>query len=207
MTALQRVNQRHRVNQAAARSIDQDHARLHLRKRLGIDHVMVIPGCRAVQRNDIAFPVNCFQIRHFTQLCRSLTGIAVIAKQPAAKAGQMPEHRLADPAHADHANDHLRKFTPTLARQRIILQPRTIEHIREFPAAHEHQHDGVIRHRLRRIHDARHAKPQPSGSVHVDMFRADGSGENIAHALRSQRREQRVVHIRHDDADGVAAGS
>ena len=53
MTGIERGAQRLLVDQPAARAIDDAHALLHRRERLGVDDVLGLVGQRRVQRDEI----------------------------------------------------------------------------------------------------------------------------------------------------------
>ena len=104
LSALQGIDERRRVDQLSPSRIHDENPLPHLREGIGIQKVIILRGRVRVQCNRTALLVQLIQ----GDILRVLPGFfiltGIVAQDPAAEAGQMSDHRRADPPGPDDAD-------------------------------------------------------------------------------------------------------
>ena len=147
---------------------------------------MVLLGGIGVQGDDIAFSQQGLQRHILRDLLHVLVRVQVVGQQAAAKAGQVLQHGAADAPGADDAHRAARDIPADLALQRVVLGFAALEDVARLAQAHQHEHDGKVRHAVGRVVHIGHLHAQGPGRLAVHMVVADGAA---ADGLDPQRME------------------
>eukprot|EP01022_Parablepharisma_sp_SALTPOND_P029698 TRINITY_DN743_c1_g4_i1.p1 TRINITY_DN743_c1_g4~~TRINITY_DN743_c1_g4_i1.p1 ORF type:complete len:1335 (-),score=475.41 TRINITY_DN743_c1_g4_i1:5534-9538(-) len=141
----QRSDQGLLVDEAAARGIDQDGAILHARQRGGIDHVAVLGGQRAMQREHVGAGEERLQVGQL-HAGRGFLGKRIVRQHLHAQRHRRSRHAATDGAKADQAEG------AALQLQALVggLVPVALAHARiqahHVLGAGHHQRPGVLGH-------------------------------------------------------------
>ena len=158
-----------------------------------------------MQGNNVAFLIKSVQIHVLCVFCHFLGRIQIKRKQPAAKAFQMLQHGAADFAGTDNSHGGIGNFHADFTGQCIILHIRAHHNGFHFPAAHQHQHDGVIGYTVGRIGGIANGNTQFARCPSVHMVKTNGTGGNAFYAAFLPDSQNFFVHRGGNNADGIVA--
>ena len=127
----------------------------------------------------------------------------IIGQHFAAESTQMPYHGAADLTCPHHPHGAMADILSHFSLQAVILYQRTVHDMGHIAAAHEHQHDGVIRHSLRLIADMTYAHAQFFRLFQIYMVKPDGTGGHIPHAHIMKTLQHIGPHVTGGTTDGV----
>ena len=140
------------IQQSAATGVDQHDAVLHSGDRGATNHMFVFRRERAMQRNDVRLR------EQFVQLdvphAERPTGRIwkwIERQSRATESGENLRHHGPNLSRADHADRFSVHVEPDQAVEREITFAHSIIGAMQFPVERQHESDGVLGHRVRRV--------------------------------------------------------
>ena len=195
LPAFQRSQQSVAVDQLAAGGVHDGHAGLHLGKGLGVEQVVVLLGSVGVQGDNIALGKQGLQRHILCDLLYLIVLVQVVGQQFTAKAGQVLQHGLPDAPRADNAHGAVGDVPADLALQGVVLQLAPLEDVSRLAQAHQHQHNGKVRHAIGGIIHVGHLHAQLPGLFQIHMVVADGAAADRLYPKVVKALQHGCAHI------------
>ena len=203
LAALQRLEQRGLIDQAAARAVDDAHALLALGQRRRVENLVRLGRQRHVHGDEIGARQEVGQIvrqLHLQAARAALHEIGIVGDDVHPERNRAPRDFAADAAHADDAQrlavqlGSLERFAVPLARHHGGVRLRNLARQRE------QQREGVLRGgdrvSARRVHDHDAALGRRG---HIDVVHAHARAADDLQPLRRGERLGRHLGLAADD--------
>ena len=134
-----------------------------------------------MEGDDVRLPPDGIQVGVLRQLGHLRVLVQVVSQHPAAKAGQVADDGAADLAGAQHRHGGVGQLLAHLPLQGEVLDHIPVQNLPHLPAAHEHEHDGVVGHPAGGIEHVGHRHAQLLGGGQVEVVEPDGPGPQVLH--------------------------
>ena len=208
---LERLDQRRLVHHRAARHVDEDAVRTKRLQHLGIDHVRRRRSARHDhhQRVDVARHVEQFRV---ILVAHAWLRVAAVIDHRHAEGLQPARDRLADAAHADHADGAIaqRRLGERILPLRPFAGAQKALGLRKFAHRAEQEAERGVGHLLvqyfRRVGDDDAVRARPLG---VDVIVADAEARDLLElgkALHEFRADALVGISHHQRTDFIGDG-
>ena len=121
--------------------------------------------------------------------------VQVVGQQTAAKAGQVLQHSLSDASRANDTHSAVGDIPSELALQGVVLHFATLEDVPRLAQAHQHEHNGKVRHALGRIIRIGDLHAQLPRLFQIYMVVADGAAADGFHPKIVEALQHGCAHI------------
>ena len=158
-----------------------------------------------MEGDDIRLTPDSFQVGVLRQLGHFRVLIQVIGQQPAAEAGQVADDGAADLAGAQHRHGGVGQLLAHLPLQGVVLDHVPVQDLPHLPAAHEHEHNGVVGHPAGGIEHVGHRHAQLLGGGQVEVVEPNGPGPQVLHPQLVEAADGLRSQSVGGGADGVIA--
>ena len=195
LPAFQRSQQSVAVDQLAAGGVHDGHTGLHLGKGIGVEQMVVLLGSVSVQGDDIALRDQGLQRHILCDLLHLIVLVQVVGQQFTAKAGQVLQHGLPDAPRADNAHGAVGDVPADLALQGVVLQLTALEDMPRLAQAHQHEHNGKVRHTVGGIIHIGNLHAQLPRLFQIHMVVADGAAADGLHPKVMKALQHGCAHI------------
>ena len=157
--------------------------------------MVVLLGSVGVQGDDITLGKQGLQRHILCDLLHLVVLVQVVGQQLTAKAGQVLQHGLPDAPRADNAHGAVGDIPADLALQGIVLHFTALEDVPRLAQAHQHEHNGKVRHTVGGIIHVGYLHAQLPRLFQIYMVIADGAAADRLYPKVVKALQHGCAHI------------
>lgn len=198
-------DERLHVHERPPGTVDEDHTFFHLGEGLRVDHMVGLRHEGDVQGDDIALSVKRLQGYILCKLFYTVIFASAAAEDPAAKAGEFPDHCASDTSGPDDPYGQVFEFPSDESVQRVVVDLGAPQRLFVIAQAEKDHHDRIVGHSGGIILRVADMDPDPAGIVNIDVVVTDSTCGKTVYALLFQKIKFHLTVLVHSqDTDRTA---
>ena len=202
-SAFEGFNESFRIHHSATGHIDENHARLHGSQGIPVHQMESVRNRRRVEGDDVTLPEKLLTGHVFRQSLYFGILPHVVREHAAAEGLQEMHHPGADAARSHNAHGAAAELAPAHAPETEIPGVKAAHDELHVSQAHEHGHDRVLRHGVRRVAHVGNGDAEPCGGSEVDVVKTHGARGHSPDTPRGPGLKQRRADGLGDNAEPV----